>query len=77
MAKITKSKKSSLGRSRLLAIYFVIIFAGLGVYLTWRILAAPAGAQASLEAENSTLSGSASVGNDANASGGKYVQFGP
>jgi hypothetical protein len=28
------------------------------------------------EAENATLSGSVSVGNDANASGGRYIQFG-
>jgi len=49
---------------------FVIV----GSVLLFKIYAA--GPSASFEAENSSLTGSASVGNDTDASGGKYLQFG-
>ena len=74
---MAKRKKIIHGRNKVIVILFVVLFAGVGTYLTWLILAAPAGSQASFEAESSSLSGSASVGSDANASGGQYVQFGP
>jgi hypothetical protein len=77
MAKMAKRKQTAPGNHRATILVVVILFAAIGTYLTWRILAATGGAQASFEAESSSLSGSASVGNDANASGGQYVQFGP
>lgn len=53
---------------------FAIIFGAIGGFIIYKSLAS--GFVASLEAENSTISGAASVGSDSNASGGKYIQFG-
>jgi hypothetical protein len=55
-------------------VFFALIFALLGTYFLYRSFAA--GAFASLEPENGTLSGAVTVGTDSTASGGKYVQFG-
>jgi beta-glucanase (GH16 family) len=76
--KIVKKKSftiknySSFSKQQL--VVFVLIFALIGVYFLYRSFAA--GAFASLEPENGTLSGAVTVGTDSTASGGKYVQFG-
>jgi hypothetical protein len=53
---------------------FAIIFSLVGVIVLYKSFAT--GPFISLEPENGTLNGSATIGTDSAASGGKYVQFG-
>lgn len=55
-------------------IVFVAVFALIGSYLIYRSFAA--GLYVAVEAENTSATGALTVGNDSNASGGKYIQFG-
>ena len=64
--KTVKFKKKNLA---VLVAAFIII----GSVLLFKIYAA--GPEASFEAENASLTGSVSVGNDVNASGGRFIQF--
>src|SRR5579883_2555043 len=56
------------------ALIVIFIVAGIGAFLLIKSFAASP--LASFEAENANLSGNVSIGNDAAASGGKYIQFG-
>jgi hypothetical protein len=55
-------------------ILIVLAFALCGSYLVYKSFALVPGA--SIEIENGSLSGDATIGSDTTASGGKYVQFG-
>src|SRR5258708_6171475 len=69
------AKKYSFGKiNKKTIVYFVVIFAVIGVALLFKILAA--GPIASFEAENATLTSPAVVCSDTAASGGKKIQFG-
>lgn len=56
------------------AVIFTAIFASIGTYLL--VTSRAATPYASLETEKAALSGPATKGSDANASGGEYVKFG-
>jgi hypothetical protein len=78
---LTKHKKTSQNGliggnsfSKRQMLVFIAIFALLGGYFLYKSFAA--GPLASFEAENTTLTGAVIAGNDSNASGGKYIQFG-
>lgn len=66
--------KNKLGLNRLTFIGTILLFAVVGVVLLLKSFAA--GPLASFEAENATLAGATTVGTDASASGGKYIQIG-
>ena len=74
IAKIKRLKKFNVGYQQSVAIIFVTLFAGLGVYLLANSHAASS--YVSSEAESGTLTGGATVVPDANASGGSAVKFG-
>jgi hypothetical protein len=56
------------------AMLFIAVFALLGV--TQQLISRAATVTLGFEAESGAVSGAATVGQDANASGGKYIQFG-
>ncbi len=70
--KLKKIRADRFSRTRLLV--FAGIFAIIGSILLIRSFAS--GFSAAIEPENGTVTSPAVVGSDANASGGKYVQFG-
>jgi hypothetical protein len=73
--KLVKEKSFSNSRfSKSNLTVFAIIFASIGGYIIYSSFAA--GFASSIEPENGTVSSPATVFNDANASGGKGVQFG-